>query len=89
MTEPLITLPSFVTIVAPWESGKTTLVKFLIYEHVEEICGIVVFSNSADNTYEKDYQFVHKRFTWYVNAFVLYAYFMKGIISKKTLLNKI
>jgi hypothetical protein len=70
---PLLTLPSLSLIVAPFGSGKTSVVQYLILEQIEKIAGIVLFSNTGHDAWEANY-------SW-LNPLYIYDKFDERIIT--------
>lgn len=60
----LVKLPALITIVAPLDSGKTTLVKYLMFEHRNDFVGGVVFSLSGINEWEKNFPYINQKYIY-------------------------
>lgn len=45
-----------------FSGGKTSLIKFLLLEHVEQITCVALFSNTGIHGYEKNYSFLNPRY---------------------------
>ena len=64
---PLISLPNLTLILSPIGGGKTSLIKFLILEHIDKIACCLLFSTTGVYGYEKNYKFLNQKFiydTW-------------------------
>jgi hypothetical protein len=77
---PLLTLPSLAVVVAPYGSGKTSILKFLILEQCEKIAGIVLFSNTGRDAWNENY-------SW-LNPLYIYDRFDEEIIARLKKLGK-
>ena len=77
---PLLTLPSLGLIVAPFGSGKTSLVKYLILEQAEKFVGVVIFSNTGRDAWEANYAFL--------NPLLIYDQWDEEVINKLCALGK-
>lgn len=60
----LLSFPTLALILGPFESGKTSLLKYLILENISNIVCIVIFSNTGRDTYESNYGFVNERYVY-------------------------
>ena len=63
----LISLPSISLILSPIGGGKTSLIKFLLLQHIQNIVCCLIFSNTRIDAYEKNYKFLNPKFirdTW-------------------------
>jgi GTPase SAR1 family protein len=61
---PLLSLPSLALILGPFGSGKTSLLRYLILENIQNIVGMVVFSNTGKDTWNTNYSFVNQRYVY-------------------------
>lgn len=53
---------SLVLILAPYESGKTSLLKYLILDDAENIKGVQIYTKSVKSKYEEDYSFINRHY---------------------------
>jgi hypothetical protein len=60
LSKPLLTLPDMGLILAPFNSGKTSLTQYLCLGSHEKIVAMVIFSKDGRATYEKNYSFVNR-----------------------------
>ena len=56
--------PSLSIIVAPFNSGKTNLIKDLIFNSASEIHGVILISNTGVTSYELNYQFLNPKYIY-------------------------
>ncbi len=64
MEQPLVTFPSVVSIIGCWDAGKTYLARYLMLQNVHLIACVIVFSNTADENYLKNYYCVNRRYCY-------------------------
>ena len=64
MSEPLLTLPSLALVIAPYGSGKSSLVKYLILEQIDKIACVVLFSNTGLDAWEQNYSWLNKMYVY-------------------------
>lgn len=54
-------------ICGPFGGGKSALIKFLVWENIEKIACIVVHSQTGEDSYQHNYNWVNERYihtTW-------------------------
>jgi len=76
----VINLPSLTLIVAPIKSGKTSLIKYLLLQHVEKLACVLLFSNTGVHAYEKNYSFL--------NPLYIYDSWDSSIVDRLLILGK-
>jgi len=69
-----LTLPTFALILGAFGTGKTSLLKYLLYTHAPQIVGVVLISNTGADSYDLNYPWINKR--------LVYSHWNPEIIQK-------
>lgn len=60
----IIELSTLLLIVAPFGSGKTSLLRYIITQLAEQIVCLVIFSNTGLDQWKEGYSFVNQKYVY-------------------------
>lgn len=62
--KPLIKFPTIAAVCAPFDSGKTSLVKYLLLQCIAQVACVVIHSQTGESGYAQNYSFVKECYVY-------------------------